>query len=112
MKIKLSSVILFLLGPLTIHAQDSRATVELIPQIAVTGRGEVKVSPDRATIQISVQTRGSTAAAAAAENANKQQAVLAALRALGLGNDQLSTINYNVYPEQHYEEGKEPVIVA
>jgi len=79
---------------------------------AVTGRGEVKVSPDRATIQISVQTRASTAAAAAAENANKQQAVLAALRALGLGNDQLSTINYNVYPEQRYEQGKEPVVVA
>jgi uncharacterized protein YggE len=31
---------------------------------------------------------------------------------LGLGNDQLSTINYNVYPEQRYEQGKEPVIVA
>ena len=113
MKIKPgSSVILLLLTPLTIHAQNSRATVELVPQIAVTGRGEVKVSPDRATIQISVQTRGSTAAAAAAENASKQQAVLAALRALGLGNDQLSTINYNVYPEQRYEQGKEPVIVA
>jgi uncharacterized protein YggE len=72
----------------------------------------VKVSPDRATIQISVQTRAATAAAAAAENANKQQAVLAALRALGLGNDQLSTINYNVYPEQRYDQGKEPVIIG
>jgi len=112
MKIKTCGVIILLLAPSTIHAQDSRAAVELVPQIAVTGRGEVKVSPDRATIQISVQTRGSTAAAAAAENANKQQAVLAALRALGLGNDQLSTINYNVYPEQRYEQGKEPVIVA
>lgn len=81
-------------------------------QIMVTGRGEVRVSPDRATIQISVQTRGSTAAAAAAENASKQQAVLTALRALGLANDQLSTINYNLYPEQRYEQGKEPVIVA
>ncbi|MDP9201802.1 MAG: SIMPL domain-containing protein [Gemmatimonadota bacterium] len=78
----------------------------------MTGRGEVKVSPDRATIQISVQTRAPTAAAAAAENANKQQAVLTALRVLDLGNDQLSTINYNVYPEQRYEQGKEPVIVA
>jgi len=100
------------MAPLALHAQDTRAPFELIPQIAVTGRGEVKVSPDRATIQISVQTRASTAAAAAAENANKQQAVLAALRALGLGNDQLSTINYNVYPEQRYEQGKEPVVVA
>jgi uncharacterized protein YggE len=99
-----------LLAPITGHSQDSRAPFE--PNIAVMGRGEVKVSPDRATIQISVQTRAATAAAAAAENANKQQAVLAALKALGLGNDQLSTINYNVYPELRYQEGKEPVIAG
>jgi uncharacterized protein YggE len=72
----------------------------------------VKVQPDRATIQVSVQTRAATAAAAAAENATKQQSVITALKALGLGNDQISTINYNVYPEQRYEQGKEPVIVA
>lgn len=101
-----------LLEPLTLHGQDSRAPNDQIAQISVTGRGEVKVSPDRATIQISVQTRAATAAAAAAENANKQQSVMTALRALGLGPDQLSTINYNVYPEQRYEQGKEPVIVA
>jgi uncharacterized protein YggE len=99
-------------APLTAQTQDSRATNESIPQIAVTGRGEVKVSPDRATIQVSVQTRAVSAAAAASENATKQQSVLTALRTLGLQNDQLSTINYNVYPEQRYEQGKEPVIVA
>src|SRR5438045_2902755 len=101
-----------IMAPVTVQAQDSRAPNAEIPQIAVTGRGEIKVSPDRATIQISVQTRAATAAAAAAENANKQQSVMAALRNLGLGNDQLSTINYNVYPEQRYEQGKEPAIVA
>ena len=112
MKIHIFALFTAVVTPLTAHSQDSKAAGELVPQIAVTGRGEVKVSPDRATIQISVQTRASTAAAAAAENANKQQAVLAALRALGLGTDQLSTINYNVYPEQRYDQGKEPVIVA
>src|SRR5438105_8375360 len=101
-----------LLTPAYVHAQDSRATVELIPQIAVTGRGEVKVSPDRATIQISVQTRAASAAAAATENANKQQSVLSALKALGFGNDQLSTINYNVYPEQRFDPGKDPAIIG
>jgi uncharacterized protein YggE len=112
MKIRLLVLFTCIVTPLTAQTQDSRATIDPIPQIAVTGRGEVKVSPDRATIQVSVQTRAVTAAAAAAENATKQQSVLTALRALGLGNDQLSTINYNVYPEQRYEQGKEPVIVA
>ncbi|HEX9221413.1 MAG TPA: SIMPL domain-containing protein [Gemmatimonadaceae bacterium] len=105
-------LVVAILGPLTAQAQDSPAPIPGIPQIAVTGRGEVKVSPDRATIQVSVQTRAATAAAAATENATKQQSVLSALRALGLGNDQLSTINYNVYPEQRYEQGKEPTIIA
>ena len=101
-----------MVAPITGHPQDTNASLVAIPQISVGGRGEVKISPDRATIQISVQTRAATATAAAAENATKQQSVLTALRALGLGADQLSTINYNVYPEQRYEQGKEPVIVA
>src|SRR6266850_1889376 len=112
MKIGLWALVGSIIAPLTVQAQDSRATIESIPQIAVTGRGEVKVSPDRATIQVSVQTRAVSAAAAASENATKQQSVLTALRTLGLATDQLSTINYNVYPEQRYEQGKEPVIVA
>ncbi len=112
MKIGLWALVGSVMAPLTVQAQDSRATIEPIPQIAVTGRGEVKVSPDRATIQVSVQTRAVSVAAAAAENATKQQSVLTALRTLGLQTDQLSTINYNVYPEQRYEQGKEPVIVA
>jgi uncharacterized protein YggE len=112
MKLAITAFTLALLAPVTTHAQDTKGPFDAIPQISVVGRGEIKVSPDRATIQISVQTRAVTAAVAAAENATKQQAVLSALKALGLTDDQLSTINYNVYPEQRYEQGKEPVIVA
>ena len=106
------AIIALILAPLTAHGQDSPTTLAAIPQIAVSGRGEIKVSQDRATLQISVQTRAATAAAAAAENATKQQSVLSALRALSFTNDQLSTVNYNVYPEQRYDPGKEPEIVA
>jgi uncharacterized protein YggE len=98
--------------PAMVQAQDIVSTSVGIPQISVVGHGEVKVTADRATVQVSVQTRAATAAAAAADNAAKLQSVLTALRALGLGNDQLSTVNYNVYPEQRYQEGKEPEIVG
>ena len=102
-----------LVAPFRSHAQDINAPLlPPPPQIVVTGHGEVKVSPDRATIQIAVQTRAATASEAAAQNATKQQAVLAALRALGLSNDQLSTVNYQVYPEQRYEQGKDPVVTG
>lgn len=102
----------FIVAPISAQQPSIPAPVEPVPQIEVTARGEVHVSPDRATIQISVQTRASTAAAAAAENASKQKAVFDALRALGLESDQLSTVNYNVYPEQKYEPNREPVVVA
>jgi len=82
------------------------------PQILVGARGEVKVSPDRANIQISVQTRAATAAAAAAENATKQKAVIDALRQLGLRANDISTAGYSVNPEQRYEANREPVIVG
>jgi len=31
---------------------------------------------------------------------------------LGLGADQISTINYSVYPEQRYEPNKEPIVTG
>lgn len=100
------------LAPLGSHAQDMRAPLEPIPQIAVAAQHEVKVAPDRATIQISVQTRAATAAAAATENATKTQAVLAALRRLGLTDDQLSTTSYNIHPNYVHRENREPEVTG
>lgn len=91
---------------------QNTATIATPPQISVASRGEVKVNPDRATIQISVQTRSATAAAAATENAAKQKAVIDALKALGLKDTDISTSGYTVNPEQRYEPNKEPVVVA
>jgi uncharacterized protein YggE len=83
------------------------------PQIGTTATGEAKITPDRALIDIGVQTRAATAAEAAAENARRVQAVLAALRALGLASEQLSTVNYNVYPETRFEQGdREPRVIG
>ncbi|HWL39736.1 MAG TPA: SIMPL domain-containing protein [Gemmatimonadaceae bacterium] len=78
----------------------------------MAARHEIKVSPDRATIQIGVQTRAPTAAAAGTQNATRTQAVLAALRKLGLTDDQLSTVNYNVHPDYRHEQGREPEIIG
>lgn len=112
MKAMYIACILAFVTPLSAQQPAINPPIDQIPQISVAARGEIRVAPDRATIQISVQTRAPTAAAAASENANKQKAVFDALRALGLDADQLSTINYNVYPEQRYEPNKEPVVVA
>lgn len=91
---------------------QNTVTRETLPLITVSARGEVKVAPDRAAIQIAVLTRAATAAAAASENATKLKAVMDALRAMGLGPSQVTTINYNVYPQQRHEPNREPVITG
>lgn len=95
--------------PATVVAGSSAVT----PQIVTTGQGETKIAPDRATLEIGVQTRAATAADAGSQNARIQQAVLEALRRIGFANDQLSTSGYNLYPEMTYERsGGRPRVVA
>jgi hypothetical protein len=81
-------------------------------QVVTTGIGEARVVPDRATIFIGVQSRAATAAAAGADNARRQRAILDTLRAVGLSADQLSTINYNVTPEMQYPNGGTPKVTG
>lgn len=69
------------------------------PQIVTSGEGEAQVTPDRARVHIAVETRGQTAAAAAAENARIQRAVLDRLRALGIPAERLTTVGFSVQPE-------------
>lgn len=83
-----------------------------VPQIAIGSRAEIKVTPDRANIHISVQTMAATAAAAATENASRQKAVIDALRALGLQANDISTVGYSVNPAQRYEPNREPVVIG
>jgi uncharacterized protein YggE len=80
--------------------------------ISGSASSEVKFVPDRATIRISVQTRATSAAEAASQNARKQNAVLSALRSLGMSNEQLSTADYSVSPEYRYEPNKSPILVG
>ena len=73
------------------------------PSLVTSGQGEAKVTPDRVSVLVNVQTRAATAAAAAATNAQRTRTVLDALGRLGLSRDQLSTEGYSAYPEMAYD---------
>jgi len=59
-----------------------------------------------------VQTRGATASAASAENARVAQRVIAAIKAVGIGAEQISTVNYSVNPEYRHIENRSPEITG
>jgi uncharacterized protein len=73
------------------------------PSLVTSGQGEAKVTPDRVSVLVNVQTRAATASAAATTNAQRTKAVLDALARLGLSKDQLSTEGYSAYPEMAYD---------
>ena len=69
------------------------------PQIVTNGEGEAQTTPDRARVHLAVETRAQTAAAAAAENARIQTAVIARLRAMNIPAERITTVGYSVQPE-------------
>ncbi len=73
------------------------------PQIVVTGRGEVRVVPDLATVTVGVQTRAATAAQATAENSRKQLAIVSAIKGRGVLATQISTSGFSVQSETQYD---------
>ena len=78
------------------------------PRIVTSGQAEVRVTPDRATILVGVETRGATAAAAGSQNARVQKSILDSLKAMGISADQLTTQNYSVNPEMQYPQSGGP----
>jgi len=96
--------------PLLVCLATSPATAQVrdptpsSPEIAVTGRGEVRVAPDFARLQVTVETRSSSANAAAADNAARLTRTIAAVRAAGVDSAQISTAGFSV--SQDYEKNR------
>jgi uncharacterized protein YggE len=67
-----------------------------VPEITASGRGEVAITPDRATVLVTVESRAASAAAAAADNSQKMKLVLQALRGAGLAQADITTSIYAV----------------
>lgn len=90
--------------PLALAGAQGMPVPQPPPQIFTTAQGEAKVTPDRATVQVGVQTRALTAAQAASDNARKQRAIIEAVKAAGIPAAQISTTGYNVQPEMAWDK--------
>lgn len=77
--------------------------VQAPPQIVTSAQGEVRMSPDRASISIGVESRSAAASDAAAQNSRKQRAVIEAVKATGVPVEQIGTSSYNIVPETQYD---------
>lgn len=90
-------------APSSAGAQAMIPASAAVPAIVTSATGEAKLTPDRATIYVGVQSRATTATAAARDNAQRQTAVIDAISALGISRQQISTENYSVTPEMRVD---------
>jgi uncharacterized protein YggE len=86
----------------TAYAQET--SPESIRTINVTGTGEVLLTPDIAYVSIGVRSEGEDAAVAVTENNSKSDEVVQALIDSGVDQNDIQTSNFNIYPQQQYDE--------
>ena len=66
--------------------------------IMTSGSAEVKVTPDRAQVTVSVQTENADVKKAQSENAAMMDAVVKAIKAAGIADADIRTSGYSIYP--------------
>ena len=76
------------------------------PVVVTTGEGLVQAAPDRAWINISAESRASTAREAQKRNTDAMTPVLSKLKSSGVAADAIRTLVYDVQYEWDFVNGK------
>lgn len=94
--------------------QPMTRTASSLPteSITVSGTGRSVVAPDRFSFTVGVQTMAATVDAAVNENNQRTAAVIAALKKAGATDRDIQTANFNIWPQQDYQEGRLPRILG
>jgi len=82
---------------------ESAAVHDPAQTITVVGQGSVSITPDIARVSVGVETSAGTVSEAVAENARQMEAILAALKDIGIAEKDIQTTNYSVYMERYPE---------
>lgn len=75
-----------------------------VREISVEGEGSAYVVPDTAVISLGVNTKGETSAAVVEENTANMNAVLEAIKAQGIAEEDIKTTGYYLSPSYEYDE--------
>lgn len=113
LQIIVSALGLSLVGYVGILSWNAYASHRLIGQpenvrdtITLGGEGKVTSKPDVANVSIGVFTTGAEVSTTQEQNTQQMNRIIAAMKALGVKDEDIQTSNYNVYPEYDYNEGQ------
>lgn len=80
--------------------------VKQVPQINVSGEGKVKVTPDQATLAVTVETKGNNAKDVKKQNDEKIEAVIKFIKKMNLAPADYKTQRVSLNPQYDYEKKK------
>jgi hypothetical protein len=98
-------MVLLALGSYTaLNIEKIRYANPIVPNISVSGTGEVLAVPDIGKFSFSVTAEAQEAAAAQETSGTKINAILAYLREQGIADKDIKVEYYNLYPKYRWEE--------
>lgn len=92
-----------------VAAQDEEVSSET-RSVDVNGTGEVSISPDTGMVRLGVQVTNEDADAALEEANQTIDAVTAAIRDLGIEEDDITTGSFSIWPEYDYSNDRQEVV--
>ena len=101
-------IALFLLALLALSACTSAEAANSVVTenggITVHGEGEVYATPDQASLSLGVETTAQDVKTAQTNNNSKMNAVITAVKDLGIAESDIQTTSYDIYPQYNYSE--------
>jgi uncharacterized protein YggE len=79
-------------------AQNNQTELQPESTVTTSGTATTSVDPDKFSVTVGVETNGTTAEEAASANADLIARVIAAIKELGIADEEISTSSYSVYP--------------
>ena len=77
--------------------------------ITIAGEGKVSGKPDLARVDIGLLSEGGDVPRVQTQNTTKVNAMIGALRDLGIQEADIQTSNYNISPKYRYDEGRQSI---
>ena len=103
---KAVAVLVLLAAPLAAHEED-RMDMQVVPVLTVAGSGQARVAPDEATVRLGVTAQAPTARAAQEQVNRVANAVLDAVRKLGVEAKDIQTSDLSLNPLYAQGRGQE-----
>jgi uncharacterized protein len=104
----LAAIFSLVLG--SIGGQPVSAESDDIPRrVTVSGNGQVSITPDTGMVTLGVEIQNADLGVAQTEAAERMDAVIAAMKANGIAEADITTANYNIWVDRDWEKPSQDV---